>query len=340
MAQKIVASVQNAHPSPGTLSKEDLANYKPKKREAIQFNYRDYIIYGFPPPSAGGVVIAQMLKMIETQNISNYSLGSVEFINLFSRASRLAIADRDYYIADPDYFPVPTGRLLNIEYLQKRAEKIHSEESAKPGKFPSQTVACCPPLHYSKALELPSTSQICVVDGEGNAVSMTTSIENAFGSTLMVGGFFLNNQLTDFSLVPEKEGKKAANRIEPNKRPMSSMSPTLVFKKGSEDLVLTVGSAGGARIINYVAKALFGVLDFNMNIQEAIDFPNYTSIYKAIDLERETLLIQDIPALEKMGNTINVQPLTSGTQGIQRTKEALIGGVDPRREGLALGERN
>ena len=178
------------------------------------------------------------------------------------------------------------------------------------------------------AVEHPSTSQICVIDGEGNAVSLTTSLENAFGSTVMAGGFFLNNQVTDFSTGP--------NRIEPRKRPMSSMAPTFIFD--GEDLILVVGSAGGARIIDYVSQAIVGVLDFGMTIQAAISFPNYTSIVDTIDLEEETFLKKQIPALQKMGNRMRVIHLTSGTQGIQQTPFYLIGGVDPRREGVAMGD--
>lgn len=338
IAQHIVHSVQNAPVSPGLLSLEDLANYRPRKRAPLQTSYRNFTIYGFPPPSSGGIVIAQMLTMLEDYDLSAYDLGAPPFINLFCAASRLAYADRNYYIADPDFFPVPTQRLLDRSYLQERGATLMALSEVSQGSFPGEGVDCCPPLLISVAPEFSSTSQICVVDAEGNAVSMTTSIENAFGSTLMVGGFFLNNQLTDFSLVPEQEGKKAANRIEPGKRPMSSMSPTLVFHKGDNKFLLTVGSAGGAPIIDYVAQILFGVLDFHLNIQEAIDFPNYTSLKKAIELEQDTMLETAVISLEEMGNTVNVLPLTSGSQGIQRTQESLIGGADPRREGLAIGE--
>lgn len=338
IAQKIVSAVQKAG---GVLSEKDLAEYKPLRRKPVKFSYKNYTLYGFPPPSAGGVVLGQMFQLLSSQDFEKETLGSVNFINLFCHASRLAFADRDYYIADPEYFPVPFLRLLDQEYMQIRRQELkqntHQKGEAIPGAYPGQSLACCPPLYIAKSLECPSTSQICVVDEAGNGVSMTTSVENAFGSTLMAAGFFLNNQLTDFSLIPEKNGNKAANRIEPGKRPMSSMAPTLVFKEGSDELYLTIGSAGGARIIDYVAKAIFGVLDFDMNIQEAIDFPNFTSIKEFIDLEQDTSLVKIAPALRKLGNQIRVMPLTSGTQGIQRKNEALVGGVDPRREGLALG---
>jgi len=308
IAHDIVKAVQEASKDPGTLSLEDLANYRVVKRKPIETRYHQYSVYGFPPPSSGGIAVAQILGMLSEANLKQYTLGTPAFIDLFCQASRAAYADRQQYVGDPAFTNVPVDHLLNPIYLSHLL------------KYPTKT-----PI---SALEHPSTSQICVVDMEGNAVSLTTSIEYAFGSTLMVGGFFLNNQMTDFSTGP--------NRVEPGKRPMSSMAPTFVLK--GDDLILNVGSAGGARIIDYVAQTLFGVLDFGLNIQEAISFPNYTSISKVIDLEKNTFLEKDVPALERMGNRVQVTHLTSGTQGIQITPSAMIGGVDPRREGLALGD--
>lgn len=307
IAQEIVKTVQEASVEPGTLSLEDLADYRAVRREPIASNYRQYTVYGFPPPSSGGIAVAQILGMLADVDLKEYALGAPQFINLFCKASRAAYADRQQYVGDPAFINVPVDHLLNPIYL---SHLLHS-----PTKTPIS------------AYEHPSTSQICVVDGEGNAVSLTTSIEYSFGSTLMAGGFFLNNQMTDFSTGP--------NRIEPGKRPMSSMSPTFVFE--GDRLVLGVGSAGGARIIDYVAKTLFGVLDFGLNIQEAISFPNFTSLTQKIDIEKNTFLEAEIPVLEKMGNKVEAIPLTSGTQGIQITPSELIGGVDPRREGLAIG---
>ena len=333
IGREIVKAVQGEG---GALTLEDLNQYTPLVREPLQTKYGEYVVYGFPPPSSGGIVIAQMLEMMKTRKCPSDHLGSPSFIDFFCGASRLSFADRDYYLADPAYFPVPQARLMDSDYLKKRATEIGNKGKPAPGRYPGETLACCPPLIFTTELELPSTTQICVIDAEGNGLSMTSSIENAFGSTLMAAGFFLNNQLTDFSLIPEKEGKKAANRIEPGKRPLSSMSPTLVFK--NDTLYLTIGSAGGARIIDYVAKALLGVLKFDLNVQEAISFPNYTSLTGAIDLEKGTFLIQEVPALEKLGNSVTIVPLTSGTQGIQSTPNGLIGGADPRREGRALGK--
>ncbi len=303
IAEAIVKAVR-----PGKLSLEDLADYRPVKRKPIEIEYRGYRVFGFPPPSSGGIAVAQILGMLSQENLQSYSLGKPAFIDLFCRASRAAYVDRQQYGGDPAFTNIPIQHLLNPTYLKNRLKS--------PGK-----------AAYA-ALELPSTSQICVVDKEGNAVSFTTSIEHSFGSSIMVRGFFLNNELTDFSSGP--------NRIEPGKRPMSAMSPTLIFH--GDQLVLNVGSAGGSRIIDYVSKALLGVLDFGLNIQEAIAFPNYTSLSETIDLEKDTFLEEDVQKLEQMGNTVRVIPLTSGSQGIQITSEGLIGGVDPRRDGLAIGD--
>lgn len=307
IAQDIVKAVQGAPRNPGTLSLEDLANYQAIKREPIETLYRGYQLFGFPPPSSGGIAIGEILGMLENKSLTSLSLASSSFIDLFCRASRAAYTDRNQYIGDPAFVTIPVMQLLDPHYLKNRLETNKRK----------------PFFSY----EHPSTTHISVIDREENAVAFTSSINNAFGSTLMVRGFFLNNQLNDFSHGP--------NRIEPGKRPMSSMSPTFVFR--GKTLILTLGSSGGGRIIDYVAKALCGVLDFGLSIQEAIAFPNYTSLSEKVDVEKNTFLEDEIPALEAIGNQVRAMELTSGTQGIQVTQQGLIGGVDPRREGLAIG---
>lgn len=308
IARAIVKAVQKAPQNPGTLSLEDLANYRAIIREPIETTYRGYRLFGFPPPSSGGIAIAEILGILESKKLTSFTLGNPSFIDLFCKASRAAYADRNLYIGDPEFVTVPVKELLDPHYLKTRLEMDQEK----------------PFFGY----EHPSTTHLSVIDSEGNAVSFTTSVNNAFGSTLMVRGFFLNNQLNDFS--------QGSNRIEPGKRPMSSMSPTFVFKKDA--LTLTLGSAGGGRIIDYVAKVLCGVLDFGLTIQEAISFPNFTSLNEKVDLEKNTFLEDEIQSIQTLGNQIRVIELTSGTQGIQVTKGRLIGGVDPRREGLAIGD--
>lgn len=341
IAEKIVQAVNEAPVHPGKLSMQDLVHYQPLKREPIRTEYRNFILYGFPPPSSGGIAVAQMLGMLAQYDLQDYRFGSAEFIQLFCHASRLAFADRDYYVADPAFFPVPVERLVDPDYIKSRGQLLKQpSQKAQPGVWPGQSATCCPPMLLATPFEFPSTSQICIVDAEGNAACMTTSIENAFGSTLMAGGFFLNNQLTDFSFIPEKDGKKVANRVEPGKRPLSSMSPTLAIHRETGDLFLLLGSAGGARIIDYVAQSLIGVIDYGLNIQQAIDAPHYTALSETIDLEKGTDLEKEAMRLKEMGSPspVRLMPLTSGTQGIQVIPHGLIGGADPRREGMAIGD--
>lgn len=333
IAQAIVAAVQNATVNPGTLTLEDLAAYRPVVRRPLTSMYQSYTLYGFPPPSAGGIAVFQILQMLRNKNLKKETLGTLSFVTQFCNASYLAFADRNYYIADPDFFEVPVNRLLDPSYLKKRSKLFDGKEGIKRitrGTYPSQKMQ--PTFHASLAEELPCTSQICVVDKEGNAVSLTTSIENAFGSTLMAAGFFLNNQLTDFSPSAGIGGVKAANGIEPGKRPMSAMAPTFVFDK-EDNLYLVLGSAGGPWIIDYVAQALLGVLEFGMNIQDAIAFPHYGAIQKSIDLEENTFLSEYVKPLEERGFSVDLLPMPSGTQGIEILEDKMIGATDPRREG-------
>ena len=258
-------------------------------------------------------------------------------MHLIAEASRLAFADRNTYIADPDFVPVPSGGLLDPAYLQLRASEIDPAMAGgtrfpgMPG--PSADLRLAPDAQ-EKGL---STTHLSVIDGDGNGVSMTSSIENAFGSRLMSGGFLLNNQLTDFSFRPEVGGAPVANRAEAGKRPRSSMSPTLVFD-GSGKLVMTVGSPGGSRIIGYVAKTLIAALDWNMGMDAAIDAPNFVNRNGATDLEAGTELEALKPALEAMGHEVRLMSRASGLHGIRVTERGLEGGADKRREGVAIGD--
>ncbi len=340
LAYKIVEAVQHSEVNPGLLSLSDLANYRPLICSPLFFNYRSYTIVTAPPPSSGGITLAQILGICETQNFAHLSLGSPQFIDLFCQASRLAYADRNMYIADPAFFPTPVPALISKSYLNSRSKLLGTKYAfgnVEAGEWPKSWMAkpqnCCT---EGESPEFPSTTHISIIDSEGNAVSMTSSIENAFGSKVMAAGFFLNNQLTDFAINPEKEGKKVANRVQGGKRPLSSMTPTLVFDRDG-GLFLTVGSAGGSLIIEYVAEVLFGVLDFKMNIQEAISFPHYASLLKPIELEEDTFIVETRKELEALDNDVEITSMNSGSVGIEVTQKNLIGGVDPRREGLASG---
>nr|WP_207200321.1 gamma-glutamyltransferase [Pseudomonas sp. TH03] len=357
IAEEIVAKVQG-HKNPGSLSLNDLQGYKAKERAPLCTDYKRWQVCGMPPPSSGGIAVAQILgtlQALETRD-PRFALAPLkplkttkpagiepapEAVHLISEAERLAYADRAQYVADTDFVPVPVKGLVDPAYLASRAALIgdRSMGTAKPGTPPGIQVAYAPdrsPLRIS-------TSQVVAVDDEGGAVSMTTTVEAAFGSHLMVQGFMLNNQMTDFSFIPEENGQKVANRVEPGKRPRSSMAPTLIFDRQNGEFLATVGSPGGSQIIEYVAKSTIGLLDWNLDPQAAISLPNFGSRNGPTELEQGQFSTALIQALKDKGHAVNEIDMTSGTQAIVRVKDAqgkasLAGGADPRREGEALGD--
>lgn len=336
IGEDIVRTVQNASGNPGKLSMADLRDYWVIERPPVCHDYKRYQVCGMGPPSSGALTVGQILGMLSHFDLAKFSPTDPEIVHLFAEANRLAFADRGLYMADNDYIDMPTEGLLDPLYLQERAGLIspaRAATSVQPGTPPATQAFYLSP---DRSLELPSTSHLAIVDAEGNAVSMTTTIENGFGSRLMVRGFLLNNELTDFSFQPTSNGAPVANRLEPGKRPRSSMSPTLVFNERGE-LHLAVGSPGGSRIIAYVAKTLLGVLEWNMDIQDAINLPNLNNGFGTLELEEGTHLANLQANLEGMGHKVRVRSLESGIQGIVVTPAGLRGGADPRREGLVLG---
>ncbi len=338
IARDIVATVRGSLINPGSMAEADLAGYKAIRRDPVCTFYRAWLVCGMGPPSSGGVTTLQILGILQSFDLSKLKPNDVETVHLISQASRLAFADRNAYIGDPDFVSVPVAGMLDPGYLELRARKISPDKTfgkAKPGT-PGKGKA--PNAALEGAEGGVSTSHISVIDAKGNAVSMTTTIESAFGSRLLVRGFLLNNQLTDFTFRPNRNAKPVVNRPEGGKRPRSSMSPTLVLD-GSGRVVMAVGSPGGSRIIGYVAETIIGVLDWKMNIQAAIDLPHAIDRnMKTLDLEKGTALEALKPALEKLGHKVKVRRLTSGLHGITVTKDGLEGGADPRREGVALGD--
>ncbi|MHA6137392.1 gamma-glutamyltransferase [Pseudomonas mohnii] len=357
VAQEIVKKVQG-HTNPGSLSLNDLKGYTAKERAPLCTDYKRWQVCGMPPPSSGGIAVAQILGTLQALEARDkrYALAPLkpvktnapagiepdpQAVHLISEAERLAYADRAQYVADTDFVPVPVKGLVDPSYLASRAALIgeRSMGTAEPGTPPGIQVAYAPdrsPLRIS-------TSQVVAVDDEGGAVSMTTTIESAFGSHLMVQGFLLNNEMTDFSFIPEEHGQKVANRVEPGKRPRSSMAPTLIFDRQSGEFLATIGSPGGSQIIEYVAKSTLGLLDWNLDAQQAINLPNFGSRNGPTELERGQFSPALIQALKAKGHEVNEIDMTSGTQAIVRTKDAqgktsLTGGADPRREGEALGD--
>ncbi len=337
IAQSIVDAVQNAEGNPGRLSLEDLSRYEIIEREPVCVTYREHEICGMGPPSSGALTVGQTLSMLEEFDLNALGPANPQSWRLIADASRLAFADRGLYMADSDFVKMPKG-LLNRDYLKERAKLLNSDralapDAVVPGEPPFDQAELFAP---DTSLELPSTSHFSIVDAAGNVVSMTTTIENGFGSRLMTNGFLLNNELTDFSFKPEVNDKPVANRIEPGKRPRSSMAPTIVMKDGEP--VLAIGSPGGSRIIPYVTKTLIAWLDWEMDIQQAIELPHLVNRFGRFDLEAGTSAESFAPSLAEMGFDVEARDLNSGLHGIEITDQGLEGGADPRREGVAFGE--
>jgi gamma-glutamyltranspeptidase/glutathione hydrolase len=363
VAQAIVNKVRQHASNPGQLSMADLADYKAIKRPALCHDYRanarDYRICGFPPPSSGAIAIGQILGILNQTNAAQLplenGLPSAPWLHLYTEAARLAFADRAQYLGDPDFVTPPAGSwlsLLNPEYLAERGRLIGqapdapSMKTAKPGT-PKGTPTAFAPM--PEQIEY-GTSHISIVDGNGRAVAMTSTIEDAFGARQMVnvqaglsGGFLLNNELTDFSFAPrDGVGLPVANRVEPGKRPRSSMAPTLVFDKGTGAVLMSGGSPGGALIIHFVAKTLYGVLNWGLTPQAAINLPNFASLNGPTVLEDKRFPDTTIDALKARGHEVREANMTSGLQAISRSpnqaKPAWLGGADPRREGIVMGD--
>ncbi|MEO6319654.1 MAG: gamma-glutamyltransferase family protein [Polaromonas sp.] len=371
VAQAIVSKVQGHAGNPGKLSLSDLANYQAKKRDPICSDYSAqglaYRLCGMPPPSSGAIAIGQILGILNNTPAASLSLvsgmggvpgtasptPSADWLHLYTEASRLAFADRGQYLADPDFVLAPGGSWMSLlapGYLSERAKLIQvtgpSMKTARPG-VPGMVKTAYAPM--PDQIEH-GTSHISIVDSFGNAIAMTTTIEDQFGSRLMTdggtgkaGGFLLNNELTDFSFAPnDAEGKPIANRVQAGKRPRSSMAPTLVFDKATGQLVMSGGSPGGALIIHFTAKTIYGVLNWGLMPQQAIDLPNFASLNGPSILEENRFAPATVEALRARGAEVREQAMTSGLQAITRGQvhgtPLWLGGADPRREGLVMGD--
>jgi gamma-glutamyltranspeptidase / glutathione hydrolase len=337
IAAEVVAAVTHAPVSPGDLSLADLAGYQAKERPPVCGQYRRYRICGMGPPSSGGSSVLEILGLLERFDLRRLKPMSGEGVHLFVEAARLAYADRDRYLADSDFVSVPLEGLIDPHYLAFRSRLIDPRQDhgrAEPGSPPASHASL---QRDGDSLDLPSTSHLAVVDTAGNAVSMTTTIEHEFGSRVMADGFLLNNELTDFSFRPEVDGQRVANRVEPGKRPRSSMAPTFVFGPDGK-LLLTIGSVGGSEIINYVALTLIAVLDWGLDVQAAVDLVHVSNRNADTDIEPDPAGDALSEELRSRGHTVARKVLESGSQGIMRTKRGLEGGADPRREGVALGD--
>lgn len=339
IADAIVAAVAAAPIVKGDLTAADLAGYQAKERAALCFAYRSRKICGMGPPSSGAMTIAQTLKLIEpfseVPGADNAMRASA--LHVISEAEKLAYADRNRYLADPDFVAVPDG-LLDDSYLAERRKLINVNaamgrpEAGLPPGIAKRTFG------VDATYEIAGTSHLSVVDDQGNAVAMTTTIEGAFGSHLWAAGFLLNNELTDFSLVPAgRDGVVAANAVAGGKRPRSSMAPMLIFDANGA-LEGVTGSPGGSRIIMFVTKTLIAMLDWGMDAQQAAALPNFGSDGGALSFEPSVSFVLKAIALKSYGHTLNAEYMTSGVHTILRRNGKLEGGADPRREGVALGD--
>jgi len=354
VAQAMVDKVRSHPTNPGGLALSDLASYRPLQRQPLCFDYaalsREYRVCGMPPPSSGTIAIGQILGMLSNTEAARLPLVNgvpgPQWLHLYAEASRLAFADRALYVADPDFVAPPAGAwtsLLAPAYLQQRAHLIGPSRMpiATAGR-PDDAVTRLAPMALQ---EEHGTSHISIVDAQGNALAMTTTIEYAFCSRQMVnrghglaGGFLLNNQLSDFSFQPTDEaGRPVANRVQPGKRPRSAMAPTLVFDKRSGQLLMSVGSSGGTMIIHSTAKTLYGAFDWGLDIQRAIALPNFGNFGEG------AFLVEDFPEstlqfLRDRGHTISKVRVPTGLQGITRTATGFFSGTDPRREGIVAGD--
>lgn len=334
IARAIVGAVRSHPINPGLLSEADLAEYQVREVDALCSPYRVYRVCGMPPSSSGGIAVLQMLGLLSHRDMSAVAPESTQAVHLLAEAGRLAYADRSRWVADDRFVDVPVRGLLDPAYLAARARLIqpHSMGKAAAGTPPGARLA-----YADDAVdEVAGTSHIAIVDGDGNAASMTTTIENFFGSRVMVRGFLLNNQLTDFNFTAQDSGRSAVNAVAPGKRPRSSMAPTLVFRDNG-DLHLVLGSPGGSRIINYVAKTLIATLDWGLDIQAAIALPNTGSRNGPTEIERGTAAEEQAAPLRAMGHDVEITDMTSGLHGIMRVGNGWQGGADPRREGIARG---
>ena len=332
-ASSIVATIRVGNENPGLITLADLANYTIKERPAICTKFRSYDVCGMGPPSSGAIGVGQILGMINAYPVGK--MRDPQTLRLIGDATRLAFADRGRYLADADFVYVPSTELVDEQYLRSRASLLN-KNIAIPKVAAGEPIAS---LSQRRApdlsIEQQSTTHVSIVDTYGNVLSLTSSIENAFGSRLMTNGFLLNNQLTDFSFKPSSNGVPVANRVEGGKRPRSSMAPTIVLQDGKP--VLVIGSPGGSRIISYVANTIVAILDWGLDVQKAVSQPHAVNRFGTYEIEKATRLIEIKNSLKELGYDVTERSLNSGLNVIMIQNGSLFGGSDPRREGIAIG---
>jgi gamma-glutamyltranspeptidase/glutathione hydrolase len=335
IGREISSAVAAARHNPAQLTLADLAAYQAKERPPVCSHYRRFKVCGMGPPSSGATTILQMLGMLERFDLKAMGPRDPKSWHLIAEAMKLAYADRDKWLGDRDFIAVPVAGLLDPAYLRARSALISPDRplgTYKPGTPPGAA-----PRTAAPSGEVPSTTHFVAVDRDGNVANMTSTVEGPFGSQLIAGGFVLNNELTDFSFAPEEEGAPVANRVQAGKRPLSSMSPTIVYDESGK-LILALGSAGGKRIIMHVAKTLIGVLDFGLPAQQAIALPNLYFSGPTTLVEQGTFLAEMASQLSRVDGVVTPAALTSKVNAAERTAAGWRGAADPRGDGVALSE--
>jgi gamma-glutamyltranspeptidase / glutathione hydrolase len=334
-AQRIIAATGRSKVNPAVITMRDLSSYTAKDRGAVCAPYRQYKLCGMGPPSSGATTIFQILGMLERFDMKALGKDNATTWHLLAESMMLAYADREKYLGDPDFVSVPTAGLLDKGYLGGRSALI-SPLTSLP-KYEAGTPPGALARTAAVSSEVAGTTNFVASDGDGNIATMTSTVEGPFGSQLIANGYFLNNELTDFTFAPEKDGALVANRVQAGKRPLSSMSPTIVYGPDGK-VILALGSAGGKRIIMHVTKTLIGVLDFGLTAQEAIALPNIYFGGDAVLVEAGTSLDALRPALAGLGRVVVASDLGSKVNAIERTANGWRGAADPRSEGVALEE--
>ena len=332
-ASSIVATIRVGNENPGLITLADLANYAIKERPAICTKFRSYDVCGMGPPSSGAIGVGQILGMINAYPVGK--MRDPQTLRLIGDATRLAFADRGRYLADADFVYVPSTELVDEQYLRSRASLLN-KNIAIPTVAAGEPIASLSQRRApNSSIEQQSTTHVSIVDTYGNVLSLTSSIENAFGSRLMTNGFLLNNQLTDFSFKSSSNGVPVANRVEGGKRPRSSMAPTIVLQDSKP--VLVIGSPGGSRIISYIANTIVAILDWGLDVQKAVSQPHAVNRFGTYEIEKATRLIEIKNSLKELGYDVTERSLNSGLNVIMIQNGSLFGGSDPRREGIAIG---
>ncbi|RHW18272.1 gamma-glutamyltransferase [Sphingomonas gilva] len=332
-AREIVEAVAEAPMNRADMTLADLAAYEAKDRPAVCSRYREYKLCGMGPPSSGATTVFQILGMLERFDMKALGKDSPEAWHLIAEAMMLAYADREKYLGDRDFVPVPVAGLLDPGYMAKRSKLIGRKTSL--ASYDAGTPPGAEPRTAAVQPDVPGTTHFVAVDGEGDVVSMTSTVEGPFGSQLVARGLVLNNELTDFTAAPELNGAPVANRVQPGKRPLSSMSPTIVYDADNRP-ILALGSAGGKRIIMHVAKTLIGVLDWGLPAEAAIALPNIYFAGEAVQVEAGTPLAERLPELARFGRTVIASDLGSKVNAVERTADGWRGAADPRGIGTSL----